>query len=158
MTNVKLCTNCGWKWDEEQTPIYENDSYFCPVCDNAEFTAAETDTIRAIVLKADGESFHIVEKFPNTLEALQKAVGGYIEAVRVNESIIIWCNEHGPMMGLNHNFHLCRNGWLQDSIVGDVIITGSEDGENVSLTDDEIEEIQKRFLNRDTFEIAKTLI
>ncbi|UTV34846.1 DUF3846 domain-containing protein [Bacillus altitudinis] len=118
-----------------------------------------SETIRVMVLKAGVEEGRIVEKFPNTLEALQEAVGGYIEAVRVTSSIIIWTNEEGKPKGLNHNFHLSLNGFIEDWVVGDVVITGSnEEGENVSLTDEEIEEIQKRFLNRGTFDLSKTII
>lgn len=118
-----------------------------------------TDTIRVMVLKAGVEEGRIVESFPNTLAALQEAVGGYIEAVRVNESIIIWCNEEGKPQGLEHNFNLSLNGYTHDSISGDIVITGSnKEGDNVSLTWDEIDEIQKRFLNRGTFDLSKQTI
>lgn len=119
----------------------------------------DSELIRVMVLKAGVDEGRIVEKFPNTLEALQEAVGGYIEAVRVTSSIIIWVNEDGKTKGLNHNFHLSLNGFIEDWVVGDVVITGSnEGGDNVSLTDEEIDEIQKRFLNRDTFDLSKKII
>lgn len=118
----------------------------------------DSELIRVMILKAGVDEGRIVEKFPNTLEALQKAVGGYIEAVRVNDSIVIWCNEHGQMMGLNHNFHLYYNGGNRGSVAGDVVIVATEYGDNVSLTDEEIDEIQKRFLNRDTFDLSKKII
>lgn len=113
-----------------------------------------SNTIRVMVLKAGVEEGRIVEKFPNTLEALQEAVGGYIEIVRVTDSITILCNENGKLIGLNHNFYTYRNDKLEDSIAGDVVIIGTEDDEFASLTDEEIEEIQKRFLNRDTFDLS----
>ncbi|QZA69550.1 zinc ribbon domain protein [Bacillus phage 035JT004] len=34
----KTCANCGWLWNEEQTPIIEDNVNYCPVCDSTDFT------------------------------------------------------------------------------------------------------------------------
>lgn len=45
---------------------------------------------------------HVVE-IGNTLEALQKEVGGYIETVTMFTDMAIICNEEGRLMGMEHN-------------------------------------------------------
>lgn len=39
----------------------------------------------------------------NTLEGLQKAVGGYIETVYLEDYIVLVCNEEGKLLGLPGN-------------------------------------------------------
>lgn len=110
--------------------------------------------IRVIILEAGNPEARVVEKFEHSLETLQQFVGGYIEAVRVNESITIWINEEGKLRGLDPNFNLIGNGKPYDIVVGDAIFTGTDnEGETVSLTDQEIEEIKERFVDRLTFKM-----
>ena len=40
------------------------------------------------------------DDLPNTPEALQQAVGGYIEVVPLNEQLCVICNEEGKLLGL----------------------------------------------------------
>lgn len=54
------------------------------------------------VIKHPGEPAKRIE-IDNTLEALQKAVGGYIEMVTLFENVTLICNEEGLMMGLLYN-------------------------------------------------------
>ena len=112
-----------------------------------------TNEIKVIILEAENDEAIIVEKWEHSLENLQQFVGGYIEAVRVTDSITLWINEEGKLEGLEPNFHLCRmNGMPYDLVVGDVLIAGTdEEGNTVSLTDDEIKEVQERFLSRRHF-------
>ena len=42
-------------------------------------------------------------KIPNTLEALQQAVGGYIETFTVATDLVIICNEEGRLINLPYN-------------------------------------------------------
>jgi hypothetical protein len=106
--------------------------------------------IRVIVLEAGNPEAKIIEKFDHSLENLQTFVGGYIEAIRVNDSITIWINEEGKLIELPPNFYLTnQDGQAYDIVVGDVLIAGTDhEGETVSLTDEEIKEIQERFINR----------
>ena len=56
---------------------------------------------------------------PNTLEALQKIVGGYIETYRVASDLTIICNEEGRLMGLPYNVTVYGT-----SFVGTIIFAG----------------------------------
>lgn len=59
----------------------------------------------------------------NTLEALQKEVGGYIETVTICSDAVIVCDEEGGLKGKPHNCDICGCGF-----VGDLLIVGT-DGE-----------------------------
>lgn len=113
------------------------------------------EKIRAMVVKADSNVLTVVEDFDHSLENMQKAVGGYIEAVRVTDDIVMWLNEEGKLNDLAPNFNLNGVGGLAiDVVVGDVIITGSNgEGETTSLTAENVEELKKRFTNRRNFQI-----
>lgn len=87
--------------------------------------------IRAIVKRTD-ELYGHMTNISNTLENLQKLVGGYIEAVCIGKAekdgreydIVILCDEEGK------NKHKMPNLALgNDIIVGDIVILGS-DGED----------------------------
>ena len=47
--------------------------------------------LKVIICPAEREPY--VTNVSDTLEALQKAVGGYIEAVTVLEGVVVLCNE-----------------------------------------------------------------
>ncbi len=70
----------------------------------------------------------------NTLEQMQAAVGGYVQAVDIAPDITLWCNEEGKMMSLEHNL-FAQLLWDRafgagtDYIVGTVVITGGVDDE-----------------------------
>ena len=72
-----------------------------------------------VIIKRPDEEFGHVCNISNSLENLQKTVGGYIEAVPLTDEIVIICNEDGKLKGLEPNFHL-----PYDTIVGTVIICG----------------------------------
>lgn len=66
----------------------------------------------------------------NTLEALQQAVGGYIETVSFSLDAAIICNEEGRLQGLPYN---CD--FLGISFVGPILIVGVDGDEMCSLDD-----------------------
>lgn len=111
--------------------------------------------IRVIIIEAENRELKIIEKFEHSLENLQEVVGGYIEAVRVDDSITIWVNEEGKLQGLAPNFMLIDNSnRAYDLVAGNVVITGTdEEGNSVSLTDKEIEIVKSKFLDRITFKM-----
>lgn len=113
--------------------------------------------IRAMIIKTDTDEAAILEKFPASLESMQAVVGGYLDALRVSHSITIWLNEEGKINGLAPNFYLLdQEGKPYDTVVGDVLITGTdEEGETVGLTDEEFEEISNRFISRRFFKMFK---
>lgn len=109
-----------------------------------------TNEIRVLALTAVSEGAMLIPDFENTLEAMQEIVGGYIEAVRITENIVLWVNEEGLLKQLPLNFYLSNSsGEPISPIVGDVLFTGVDsEGDNISLTDDDIKLIESRFINR----------
>ena len=83
----------------------------------------------------------------NTLEGLQKAVGGYIETVYLDDYVVLVCNEEGKLIGLPGNRSLGN-----DIIAGTFFVVGSnDDGDFVSLTEDKIRQYSDRFQKTETF-------
>ena len=70
---------------------------------------------------------------PNTLEAFQTAVGGYIEALDLDSDVCLICNEEGKLMGLPANRRV-----EGDIIAGTFLIVGADDGEFCSLSEQNI--------------------
>jgi len=90
-----------------------------------------------------------VEEGQDELALLQKAVGGYIEAVTVTEDgHTLYLNDEGKMNGLPMNETATRmtRGILSpdDLIMGDAILVGPVDHEGESTTVD-IDTIGQRF-------------
>ena len=91
---------------------------------------------KAIVIKTNGQ----VESMDMaSLEDLQKAVGGYIEAININwenRALTVYCNEEGRVHELPINMACCiwlsKNGMypaLETPIHGDVVVIGECDDE-----------------------------
>lgn len=55
----------------------------------------------------------------NSLEAFQKAVGGYIESVSLATDAVIVCNEEGRLRGLEPNCSICGVDF-----VGSIVLAG----------------------------------
>ena len=104
---------------------------------------------KALAITTLGEAT-IIDLNEGSLEKLQKAVGGYVQAIDLCEGLTMWCNEEGKMMSLPHNpfgqafwetaFPVSEFG-RTDYIVGDIVLTGGADneGDTLGLTGDEIE-------------------
>lgn len=74
----------------------------------------------------------------NTLEAWQKAVGGYIEVLYpFPDSVGLICNEEAKLIGLPFNRGLCAGGELYDVICGTFYAVGLTEEDFGSLTDDQ---------------------
>lgn len=71
-----------------------------------------------------------VTHISNTLENLQRIVGGSIEVVGILERIVAICNEEGRIIGLPEN-----KSFLCDGIRGDCIICGTRGEEFADLND-----------------------
>ena len=83
----------------------------------------------------------------NTLEELQKQVGGYIQAIYpFDNNVGIICNEEGKIMGLEPNRVLIIDGHM-DILVGDILIVGLTEDDFRSLTVDEFVTYEKLFKN-----------
>lgn len=73
----------------------------------------------------------------DSLEKLQGAVGGLVQAVDLRDDLTLWCNEEGKLMGLTPNVigtHMWeRHFGMTDMIMGDVVFTGGTDDEGDNL-------------------------
>lgn len=83
--------------------------------------------IKAILKRTDEPHGHVVW-ISDTLENLQKHVGGNIEVYDIGGGAVIICNEEGKLLGMPKNF-VVGTGLIKESIVGDVIIAGTEGDE-----------------------------
>ena len=100
--------------------------------------------IKAITITT-GSAITCVDVSKNSLELLQKAVGGYVQAIDLDDTLTLWCNEEGKMMNLPHN-EIAQTLWDNvfgpdtDYIVGNIVLTGGTDaeGEIIGLTDEQI--------------------
>ena len=81
-----------------------------------------------VILKNPGEEARVEPLFENSLEAFQKAVGGYIESVIFASDAVIICNEDGRILGLPHNCNV-----LGVDFVGPILIVGIKGEEFCSL-------------------------
>ena len=83
-----------------------------------------------VIIKRPCDQFGEEATIPNTLEALQEAVGGYIETVTLPEhNLVLICNEEGKLRDMPYNFtHRQMFGAipLQYPIFGTVIACGVE--------------------------------
>jgi hypothetical protein len=71
------------------------------------------------------------------LSTLQRCVGGYVEILRLSDSVTLWVNEEGKVIDLPPNriaTRLFRAVFKSyDIIVGDVVLTGGDDKEGNTL-------------------------
>lgn len=94
------------------------------------------------VIKHPGEPAKQIE-IDKTLEALQKAVGGYIETVTLFEDVILICNEEGRLMNLPYNME-----FLGVHFVGPVLVVGRAEDEFRSLTEKESKRVMKHIFKQ----------
>ena len=83
--------------------------------------------------KRPGEGWELIE-VENTLEALQKQVGGHIETVSFMKNTCIICNEEGLLIGLPVNV------FLDYPFRGTLLIVGV-DGEEFCDVDERMKEM-----------------
>lgn len=110
-------------------------------------TQAERDRMKkALAITTLGE-VKILDLSDKSLETLQEAVGGYVQAIDLSDTMSMWCNEEGKMMSMPHN-PFGQAFWEKvygrtDYIVGDIVLTGGtdKDGETMGLNDKQVKEI-----------------
>lgn len=81
-----------------------------------------------VCIKEPGKEPRVEPLFDNTLEAFQKAVGGYIETVTVAEDLVLVCNEEGRLHQMPFNEIICGVPF-----VGPVIAAAVKGDEFVSI-------------------------
>jgi hypothetical protein len=96
-----------------------------------------------------------VENLEGTLESLQKAVGGYIEAVYpYDDPVAIIVNEEGKLNGLPMNRALRdEDGDVYDIICGTFLVAGLADEDFCSLSPELLVKYALRFAHTETFHI-----
>jgi hypothetical protein len=86
---------------------------------------------QALVIKTTGEIEVVSFTTKTEYEVIKKAVGGYLEIIRLSPTMTMWTNEEGKLDGLPVN-HRATALWTYyfgatDIIVGNVILTGGTD-------------------------------
>ena len=104
------------------------------------------------VLKVKPHEHPEVYMLKNTLEAMQEAVGGYIDILGLDDNVCILLNDEGKLIGLEGS----------DIIVGDFFVCGSdEEGNLASLSEEELDTYTKFFYEPQEFtkeEIEETAV
>jgi hypothetical protein len=85
----------------------------------------------------------------DSLNKLQTAVGGWVQAIDLASDLSMWCNEEGKLTGLPHNPY-AQYMWDKvfgahtDYLVGDIVLTGGTDseGETIGLTQEQVDIIK----------------
>lgn len=70
----------------------------------------------------------------DSLEAMQAAVGGYVEAVQLTPELTLWIDEEGRLKDLPHNVSLgTMSGYIVDVVGPAFVARSTDDGENASV-------------------------
>lgn len=93
-----------------------------------------------VIVKRPGEPPELEPLFENTLEAFQRAVGGYIETVTFASDAAVICNEEGRLQRLPYNCTL-----LGVDFFGTVLIVGVKGDEFTSVRGSHIPMLMRLF-------------
>ena len=131
-------------WNKEEYVLTADDFQ------GAEFTADEGRELTPptiSVLLVQPEKYPQRVEMPNTLEALQKAVGGMIEAVYPYEDkIALIGNDEGKLNGMPLNRALRDDkGEIYDVMAGDFLVVGLGEGDFASLSPDLMDKYEAVF-------------
>ena len=96
-----------------------------------------------------------IKIIPNTLEAMQRAVGGYIEATYpFSEEVCLVSNEEGKICHLPYNRALRdTNGSILDVIAGSFFLCGCGEEDFVGLTDRQVDRYLAKFAQPESFKV-----
>ena len=96
-----------------------------------------------------------VKEIDGTLEAMQKVVGGYIEAIYpFDDAVALIANEEGKLNGLPANRGLRDEaGQIYDIVCGTFFLCGApaDSDHFASLTEEQIEKYRKHFYTPELF-------
>ncbi|MBU5255213.1 DUF3846 domain-containing protein [Tissierella praeacuta] len=93
------------------------------------------------ILKIEPQRLPYEKEISNDLEGIQGEVEGLFESIYLGDNCILVCNEEGKLNGMELNRRVGN-----DIIAGPFFIVGdSQDGEFISLTDEQIEEYIDEF-------------
>ena len=104
--------------------------------------------IKAIVKRVD-EPYGHVTNLSDSLEALQKAVGGHIEAVTLPAGVVILCDEEGRINGKPYNCAIYPHAIAAKiDFYGDIVAVGTE-GEEFADIPIDIKTWKKIYLGKE---------
>lgn len=114
-------------------------------CHDIEVEDLPEENIRVLVVEPEKDpEVRIIE---NSLEGVQQIVQGYIECVtlrdKAGEDLVLICNEEGKIRNLPMNANVPE---INDVIFGTFLIAGTDRDEFASLTDEQIFEMNERFM------------
>ena len=84
------------------------------------------------ILKKEVDKPWKVVEIENTLEAMQQAVGGYIETVTYGNAAVI-CDDEGRLKGKKYNTSVCGVPF-----VGDILLVGTKEDDFCDLIQAEV--------------------
>lgn len=122
----------------EDGAFYCDDSGFKKIEFDENKTIPPENVLRAVYVEPNKPAYET--EIENTLKALQRAVGGYIEAVSISGGISLVCNEEGKLDNLPGNRRIGN-----DIIAGAFVIVGNGEEDFRSLTDEETNKYLKEF-------------
>ena len=77
------------------------------------------------VLVVEPEHRPEVKEIEDSLRTMQNIVGGYIQTVHLDDSVVLVCNEEGKFMNLPPNRGLRdKNGQMYDIVFGTFFLCG----------------------------------
>ena len=145
----------SFEWEEGQprkecTQELMNAAFFVEYlesigCHDIEVEELPEENIRVLVVEPGKDpEVRVVE---NSLEGIQQIVQGYIECVtlrdKAGEELVLICNEEGKIRNLQMNVIIPE---IDDMIFGTFLIAGTDRDELASLTDEQIFEMNERFM------------
>ena len=106
------------------------------------------------VLVVEPEQRPEEKEIDDSLSVMQEIVGGYIQAVHLDDFVVLVCNEEGKFMDLPANRGLRnKSGQMYDIVFGTFFLCGAPpDSEHfTSLTPEQIQQYQERFYTPEMF-------
>ena len=89
-----------------------------------------------VMSKEPGKGWKVAE-IENTLEALQRGVGGKLEAVTLASDACVLRNEEGRLLGMPYNTTICGV-----SFVGPLLIVGIAGEDFAGLTEQQVDRLR----------------
>ncbi len=138
--------------------VKEDGAYFCDstVFERVDFDESKTqkpDNLLTVVY-VEPNKFPYVAEIENTIEGMQRAVGGNIQCVNNDDKTLIVCNDEGKLEGLAPN----RMLGLDDILVGNFFVAGSAGEEMRSLTEEEQSKYIEKYGEESMDEVAGFVI
>ena len=94
------------------------------------------------------------KEIDNSLTAMQKIVGGLIQPIHFDDSVVLVCNDEGKLMNLPANRGLRdENGQMYDIVFGTFFLCGAPPDSDhfTSLTTEQIKQYEERFHTPEMF-------